>query len=218
MQDKIFIKIWRSPKSVSLIFLNLKYGQKWYKRKKQSQRCINLYTNGCNDVVLYIPHAMALIISGRPRIPIVSAERIVVHQIKFYHLKDIRRKFAVGHNGFYPTPFCFSMFPVEIRKRKHKKLKNAENCTEFKSLNNKNKQQFSFPQKKHVRGIVHAKNLTKKIDPLSTVVSLSWSWSWSGRTFSLMRDQSILIRGGVGFDGFLGDHMPFRGDWRGGAG
>ena len=26
-----------------------------------------------------------------------------------------------------------------------------------------------------------------------------------------MRDQSILIRRVVGFDGFLGDHMPFRG-------
>ena len=130
MQGKIVIKIWRSPKSISLIFLNLKYGQKWYKRKKESQRCINLYTTGCTDVVLYIPHAMALIISGRPRIPIVSAERIVVHQIKFYHLKDIRRKFAVGHNGFHPTPFCFSMFPVEIRKRKHKikkMLKIAQN-------------------------------------------------------------------------------------------
>ena len=73
---------------------------------------------------------MALIISGRPRIPIVSAERILVHQIKFYHLKDIRRKFAVGQNGFHPTPFCFSMFPVEIRKRKHKikkMLKIAQN-------------------------------------------------------------------------------------------
>ena len=30
-----------------------------------------------------------------------------------------------------------------------------------------------------------------------------------------MRDQSLLIRGGVGFDGFLEDHVPFRGEWRG---
>ena len=27
-----------------------------------------------------------------------------------------------------------------------------------------------------------------------------------------MRDQSLLIRGGVGFDGFLEDHVPFRGN------
>ena len=62
---------------------------------------------------------MALIISGRPRIPIVGAERIVVHQIKFYRLKEIRRKFAIGLNGLHPTFFCFGMFPVEIRKSKH---------------------------------------------------------------------------------------------------
>ena len=30
-----------------------------------------------------------------------------------------------------------------------------------------------------------------------------------------MRDQSLLIRGGVGFDGFLEDHVPLRGEWRG---
>ena len=117
------IKIWKSP--TRFLFLNLKYEQKWPKRKKQSQRCINLYTSGCTDVVLsiegifYVPHAIALIISGCPRIPIVGAERIVVEQIKFYRLKEIRRKFAVGLNGLHPTLFCFGTFPVEIRKSKH---------------------------------------------------------------------------------------------------
>ena len=119
------IKIWKSPKRV-FWFLNLKDEEKWHKRKKQSQRCVNLSTSGCTDVVLsiegifYVPHAMALIISGRPRIPIVGAERIVVDQIKFYRLEEIRRKFAVGLNGLHPTFFCFSMFPIEIRKIKIK--------------------------------------------------------------------------------------------------
>ena len=85
------------PHESFFLFLNLKYEQKWPKRKKQSQRCINLYTSGCTDVVLsiegifYVPHAIALIISGCPRIPIVGAERIVVEQIKFYRLKEIRK-------------------------------------------------------------------------------------------------------------------------------
>ena len=113
------------PHESFFLFLNLKYEQKWPKRKKQSQRCINLYSSGCTDVVLsiegifYVPHAIALIISGCPRIPIVGAERIVVEQIKFYRLKEIRRKFAVGLNGLHPTLFCFGTFPVEIRKSKH---------------------------------------------------------------------------------------------------
>ena len=33
-----------------------------------------------------------------------------------------------------------------------------------------------------------------------------------------MRDQSLLIRGGVGFDGFLEDHVPFRGNGGGRGG
>ena len=116
------IKIWKSP--TRFLFLNLKYEQKWPKRKKQSQWCINLYTSGCTDVfsiegIFYVPHAIALIISGCPRIPIVGAERIVLEQIKFYRLKEIRRKFAVGLNGLHPTLFCFGTFPVEIRKSKH---------------------------------------------------------------------------------------------------
>ena len=89
MQDNIVIKFWKSPECIFLILLNLKSEQEWHKGKKQSQRCINLYTSGCTDVVFliegifYVPHAMALIISGRPRIPIVGAERIVVDQFKF---------------------------------------------------------------------------------------------------------------------------------------
>ena len=125
MHDNIVIKIWKCPESIFLILLNLRSKQEWHKGKKQSQRCINLYTSGCTDVfsiegIFYVPHATALIISGRPRIPIVSAERIVVDQIKLYRLEEIRRKFAVGLNGLHPTFFCFSMFPIEIRKIKIK--------------------------------------------------------------------------------------------------
>ena len=43
----------------------------------------------------------------------------MVEQIKFYRLKEIRRKFAVGLNGLHPTLFCFGTFPVEFRKSKH---------------------------------------------------------------------------------------------------
>ena len=125
MHDNIVIKIWKCPESIFLILLNLRSEQEWHKGKKQSQWCINLYTSGCTDVfsiegIFYVPHATALIISGRPRIPIVGAERIVVDQIKFYRLEEIRRKFAVGLNGLHPTFFCFSMFPIEIRKIKIK--------------------------------------------------------------------------------------------------
>ena len=125
MHDNIVIKIWKCPESIFLILLNLRNEQEWHKGKKQSQWCINLYTSGCTDVfsiegIFYVPHATALIISGRPRIPIVGAERIVVDQIKFYRLEEIRRKFAVGLNGLHPTFFCFSMFPIEIRKIKIK--------------------------------------------------------------------------------------------------
>ena len=183
MQDKIVIKFWRSPESVSLILLNLKYEQKWPKRKKQNQRCINLYNSGCTDVVLYIPHAMALIISGRPRIPIVSAERILVHQIKFYHLKDISRKFAVGHNGFHPTPFCFSMFPVEIRKRKHKIKKMLKIAQNLNHLTRRTSNNF-LSLRRNTSGELYTRKISLK------------NWSTLNRCQSIM----IMIRTHIFFN------------------
>ena len=121
MHDNIVIKIWKCPESIFLILLNLRSEQEWHKGKKQSQRCINLSTSGYTDVfsiegIFYVPHATALIISGRPRIPIVSAERIVVDQIKLYRLEEIRRKFAVGLNGLHPTFFASACSLLKLGK------------------------------------------------------------------------------------------------------
>ena len=71
-----------------------------------AKECVN--AGGSTDVF----HPVALVISGRPRVPIISAERIVVSQSQFCQFQRFRRSATLSMYQILKTPLRLSMFPV----------------------------------------------------------------------------------------------------------
>ena len=74
--------------------------------------CLN--AGGSTDVF----HTIALIISGRPRVPIVCAERIIVSEAQVQHLPMSGGNFAVRINQILQTLLLLDFLPEIIKVNK----------------------------------------------------------------------------------------------------
>ena len=57
----------------------------------------------------------ALSTSGRPRVPVVGAERIIIIQLEIKSFLILRVKCAFGRQQSFDTTLCFGVFTVEIK-------------------------------------------------------------------------------------------------------
>ena len=63
------------------------------------------------SIAAFILHPIALITSGRPRVPIVCVERIIVTETQVQHFLGLRGEVAVRINQVLYTPLRFSLCP-----------------------------------------------------------------------------------------------------------
>ena len=102
---------------------------KRHKQKQQSLQYTNFEAGGFANVegirscsvivegIVDISHAIALILSSHPNVPIIGTKGIVVSQKQVYALLRSRGKFAIRFDHFLPTLLCCSLFPVGIDTR-----------------------------------------------------------------------------------------------------
>ena len=100
-------------------FLRLKKEKQRKGSKHQRLQYAGLNSIACIEILqsiaAFILHPIALITSGRPRVPIVCVERIIVTETQVQHFLGLRGKITVRIDQVLYTPLCFSLCPGKYK-------------------------------------------------------------------------------------------------------
>ena len=100
-------------------FLRLKKEKQRKVSKHQRLQYAGLNSIACieifKSIAAFILHPIALITSGRPRVPIVCVERIIVTETQVQRFLSLRGEVVVRINQVLYTPLRFSLCPGKYK-------------------------------------------------------------------------------------------------------